>query len=351
MTKIDNSHNQLTELPLVCICIPTYNAAETVHETLKSILHQTYSNLVVHVSDNASTDATLSIIESIGDSRVIIHRNKENIGGEGNFNRCIQLAEGEYTGIFHADDLYEPDMVAKQVSFLEAPTEAGAVFTEASLIDDKGHKVGALHLPKDIVNQSGIYDFSALFKAVLRHSNFFICPSVMVRTQVYQQEIKYWRGDFFKSSADLDVWLRILQYHSVGYLLEPLMRYRIGNNQFSARVRLETARADFFLVTEHYLAQEQVQVLLNDDDLRNHRWLERRDRLMRSINLFIIDKPEQALALLHDLFSWDTLFSAIKTKRGFLVLFSGIYIKLLAFLHLYQTGKTSLIYLKRLSHK
>jgi glycosyltransferase involved in cell wall biosynthesis len=351
LTKIDNSHNQLTELPLVCICIPTYNAAETVHETLKSILHQTYSNLVVHVSDNASTDATVSIIESIGDSRVIIHRNKENIGGEGNFNRCIQLAEGEYTGIFHADDLYEPDMVAKQVSFLEAHPEAGAVFTEASLIDDKGHKVGELHLPKDIVNQSGLYDFSTLFKAVLRHSNFFICPSVMVRTQVYQQEIKYWRGDFFKSSADLDVWLRILQHHSIGYLLEPLMRYRIGNNQFSARVRLGTTRTDFFLVTDHYLAQEQVQVLLNDDDLRNHRWLERRDRLMRSINLFIIDKPELALTLLHDLYTCDTLVAAIKTKRGFFVLFSGIYIKFLAFFRMYQTGKISLMYLKRLSHK
>ncbi len=351
MTKFNNSYNQPSELPLVCICIPTYNAAETVLETLKSILAQTYANLVVHVSDNASTDATVNVIESIVDSRVIIHCYKENIGGEGNFNRCIQLAEGKYTGIFHADDLYEPDMVAKQVCFLEAHPEAGAVFTEASLIDDKGYKVGELRLPKDLVNESGIYDFSALFKAVLRHSNFFICPSVMVRTQVYQQEIKYWRGDFFKSSADLDVWLRILQYHSVGYLLEPLMRYRIGNNQFSACVRLETARADFFLVTEHYLAQEQVQVLLNDDDLLNHRWLERRDRLMRAINLFITDNPEKALTLLHDLFSWDTLFSAIKTKRGFLVLFSGIYIKLLAFLHLYQTGKTSLIYLKRLSHK
>ena len=339
------------ELPLVCICIPTYNAAATVRETLQSILNQNYPNLVVHVSDNASTDETISVVESLADSRVTIHRHTENIGGEGNFNRCIQLAEGKYTAIFHADDIYEPDMVAKQVAFLEANPKAGAVFTEASVIDEAGTRIGEIRLPKVIADQDGLYDFSTMLKAVLRHSNFFICPSVMARTKVYQQEIKSWRGQLFKSSADLDVWLRILQRHSIGYLLEPLIRYRIGSNQFSARVRLVTDRTDFFLVIEHYLAQKQVRALLDEDDLRNYRWLERRDRLMRAINLFIIDHPKQALTLLHDVYSWDALMAALKTKRGLLVLLAGIYVKLLAFMGLYQLGKASLMHLKRLSHK
>src|ERR1035438_397419 len=103
------------EPPLVCICLPTYNAALTVRQTLNSILAQTYTNLVVHVSDNASTDDTLKVIESFADSRVKIHRHSINVGGEGNFDRCIQLAEGKYTAIFHSDDIYEPEMVAKQV--------------------------------------------------------------------------------------------------------------------------------------------------------------------------------------------------------------------------------------------
>lgn len=105
--------------PLACICVPTYNAAGTIRETLESILSQTYSNLVVHISDNASTDDTLKIIESMADHRVAIHRHDVNVGGEGNFNRCIQMAEGKYTAIFHADDIYEPEMVERQVEFLE----------------------------------------------------------------------------------------------------------------------------------------------------------------------------------------------------------------------------------------
>jgi len=351
LTKIDNSDWKTRGSPLVCICVPTYNAADTVGETLKSILAQTYPNLVVHVSDNASTDGTLSVIESIADSRITIHRYAENIGGEGNFNRCIQLAEGEYTALFHADDVYEPDIVAKQVAFLDANPEAGAVFTEASLIDETGNSIGVLRLPKDIEAQRGLYDFRAMFKAVLRHSNFFICPSVMVRTKVYQQEIKYWRGELFKSSADLDLWLRILQRHLIGYLPEPLLRYRISHNQGSARVRLGTVRADFFLVIDHYLAQEYVQVLLNEDDLRNYRWLERRDRVMRAINLYIMDFPQQASSLLQDVCSWDAFEAALKTKRGFFVLLLGAYVRLLTFMGMYKFGKTSLIFMKRLSRK
>lgn len=351
MSTLNNNKETPRELPRVCICIPTNNVAGTVRETLESILAQTYSNLVVHVSDNASTDDTLSIIESLADSRVIIHRHAENIGAEGNFNRCIELAEGEYTALFHADDIYEPEMVAKQVAFLEANPAAGAVFTEASLIDETGNKIGEIRLPKDIATQCGLYDFKVMIKAVLRHSNFFICPSVMVRTSVYQQEIKHWRGELFKSSADLDLWLRILQRHLIGHLSEPLLRYRISRNQWSAQVRLGTERADFFLVTDYYLAQEPVQALLDDNDLRNYRWLERRDRVMRAINLYIMDHPQQASSLLHDVYSWNALEGALKTKRGAFVLLAGAYIKLLVFIGLHKTGKASLTLMKRLWRK
>ena len=337
--------------PLVCICVPTYNAASTVRETLESILSQTYPNLVVHISDNASTDDTLKIIESMADRRITIHRHDVNVGCERNFNRCIQLAEGKYTAIFHADDIYELDMVAKQVSFLEANPAAGAVFTEASTIDETGNRIGEIRLPKGIVSSGGLYDFATMLKAVLRHSNFFICPSVMVRTQVYQQEIKCWRGEQFRSSADLDLWLRILQHHPVGYLPERLMRYRISNSQWSAKVRLGTERADFFLVTDHYLAQEPVRALLDASDLRNYGWLDRRDRVMRAANLFITGQPEQASALAHDVLSRDALAAALESKRGAFVLLIGLYVKLLALLRLNKIGQISLTYMKQVARK
>jgi glycosyltransferase involved in cell wall biosynthesis len=339
------------ELPLVCICIPTYNAAATIRETLESILAQTYPNLVIHVSDNASTDNTLEIVESEADARIHIHRLETNIGAEGNFNRCIQLAEGKYTAIFHADDVYEPLMVEKQVAFLEDHLEAGAVFTEASTIDEVGNRIGQIRLPKGVTSLTGLYDFSIMFKAVLQHSNFFICPSFMVRTEIYQQEIRIWRGEQFGSGADLDVWLRILLNHSIGHLPERLIRYRISNNQFSARIRLEIEQGVVFAIADHYLEQDCVKSLLNTYDILNYKWLERRDRVMRAVNLFLLDRLQEAGQLLNDIYSRDAWKAAFRSRHGLFTLVVGMYVMLLVRLGLKKIGKASLTFMKQVTHK
>jgi len=337
--------------PLVCICVPTYNAASTVRETLESILAQTYANLVVHVSDNASTDDTLKVIESISDQRITLHRQKENIGGEGNFNRCIQLATGKYTAIFHADDVYEPNMVAKQVAFLEANAKVGAVFTEASLIDDSGKMIGALGLPQGLVSVDCLYDFKTIFKFVLQYSNFLICPSAMARTEVYQQDIRSWRGEIFGTSADLDVWFRILQRHVIGILPERLMRYRISVSQHSERLRSRTTRSDLFHVLDHYLAQEDVQALLSPEDWLHYHRLERTDRVVRAVNLYLLGHEQEARVFCLDTLSVDAFRAAAHDRRGLVTLAAGIFLKFFIFLHLPVIGKPLLLRLKRLARK
>ncbi len=341
----------MSNAPLTCICVPTYNAASTVRETLVSILAQNYPNLVVHVSDNASTDNTLQVIESITDPRITIHRHEDNIGGEGNFTRCIQMAEGKYTAIFHADDIYEPEMVDRQVAFLEAHPEAGAVFTEASLIDESGNRIGEIRLPRDIAFQGGLYDFPTMFKAILRHSNFFICPSFMVRTQIYQQEIKTWRGELFGSGADLDVWLRILQNHLIGHLPERLMRYRISNNQFSARVRLETEQGIIFKIVDYYLKQDRVRAILETADFQNYKRLERSDKVMRAVNLILTDRPQDAEMLVDDIFSMDALRAAFQSRRALFTLLAGAYVRLTVLTGLHGIGKKMLAYMKLVMRK
>jgi glycosyltransferase involved in cell wall biosynthesis len=341
----------MSEQPLVCICIPTYNAADTVRETLVSILAQTYPNLVVHISDNASTDETIRVIESLADPRIIIHRNESNIGGEGNFNRCIQLAEGEYTAIFHADDLYEPEMVERQVAFLEAHPQAGAVFTEAKLIDEYGKVFGQIGFPAGLGSFDTLYDFKTVFKAVLRHSNFFICPSVMARTTVYQEEVKSWRGELFKSSSDLDVWLRIAKVRGVGLLPLPLIRYRISSNQFSANLRARTQRTDFFLVTDHYLAQTEVQGMLTPADIQNYARLERTDRVVRAVNLYVQGREREASELCRGVVSGDAVRAAFSAKRDLMTLAAAMLVSLLVLSRLSVIGRPLLLKLKRIIRK
>ena len=335
------------KIPLVCICIPTYNAASTIRETLVSILEQTYPNIVIHVVDNASSDETVQVASSLSSPRIVVHSNPENVGAEGNFNRCIQLATGKYAAIFHADDLYESDMVASQVAFLEQYESVGAVFTEASVIDEKGQVTGEIRAPQSLSPEQPYYGFKDVFKAIVQHSNFLICPSVMVRTDVYQNDIKEWRGHLFGSAADLDVWLRIARLHDVGIIRKPLMRYRLWTAQWSAKIRMSTERAKLFDIVDHYLAEPSIHSMLDSQDWINYKRLERRDRLMRAVNLFLQGEIGGARVLCHDIFSKDAWIAAFQSQRGFLVLMLGGYMKLLFLLNAQGFGAASLAYLKR----
>lgn len=337
--------------PLVCICVPSYNSALTIRETLLSITAQSYTNLKIKVVDNASTDDTATVVEAISDSRIEFYQNLVNVGAENNFNRCIALAEGKYMAIFHADDVYEQHMVQKQVAFLETHPTAGGVFTEATLIDERGYEVGEIRQPAAVVNQGPLFDFKSLYKALLKHSNFLICPSFMARTKVYQYRIKSWRGEKFASSADLDVWLRILQHHNCGILPELLMRYRISTAQGSSVVRHGIERADFFRVIDHYQSQQWVAQQLEPVDYLNLTRLERRDRMMRSVNYLLIDNHAMAQELCCDVLSRDAFCAAVQSKRDLAVLLLGIFLYLSIALGFTRQAKIILNYLKRKTNR
>ena len=325
----------------------------TLAATLDSVLSQTYQNLLVQVVDNASTDNTVGVVNSFSDPRLSVHQNLENIGGEGNFNRCIALSRGKYTAIYHADDLYEPTMVEKQVSFLEAHPTARAVFTEASLIDETGAFIGAIRQPTELAAAGFLHNFPVVFKAILKHSNFLICPSVMAPTSVYKNDVKCWRGDLFGPSGDLDVWLRMLLGGPVGILPEALMRYRISSSQWSAKVRLDTRRADFFTVMDHYLAMDGVRAQLTAADMESYDRLEQRDKAMRAANAFLQDQLDTARQLCAEVLTWRSFRDALQSRRGLLVFLLAGYVQLalLLFSGVHKPAKSLLMRLKQAINK
>ena len=351
MSSFNAGKSVVTGFPLVCVCIPTYNSAKTIRKTLTSILDQSYPNLVIHVSDNASTDNTLRIINTIIDSRINVHVNIENIGAEENFNRCINLAEGKYTAIYHADDIYEFDMVERQVAYLERSSKTGAVFTAATTIDSKDASTGVIGWSEKPKAEFSEYDFTMLFKEILRRGNFLVCPSAMVRTHIYRDEIKRWRGDLFRSSADLDVWLRIAKKHSVAFISKPLMRYRIDRNQFSNSVRLRTEPADLLLVLDYYLSTLDVIQMTNAKDQRNFYRLVVNDKIWCAINQFCNGNITTAKMLLDGVFSFDALRGSLTSRRGFLMLICSSFLYLMIAVRLKKYGPKFIISVRQIFKK
>lgn len=325
----------LDESPLVSICIPTFNAAGTVKEALDSIVAQTYQNIVIHISDNASTDGTVNVIKSVSDERIQIHCNSENVGGEGNFNRCIELAEGKYTAIFHADDLYNPEMISRQVALLESNPNICAVFTAAQTIDENGTLLSEiLAAPFCKKGETAIYDFKKLLKIILLRRNFLVCPSVMVRTETYKNIIRQWGSSLFNSASDVDTWLRLASSAPIAVMNEPLMQYRISQLQYSDRIRKRTSKTDFFLVMDHYLSRPEVAKILSKEDFRHYGWLLRHENVACAFNLLADGKSTEAKKLLSGLICCDSIYAALSTRLGFKTLASGVLLDLMIFLGL-----------------
>ena len=104
--------------PLVTIIIITYNSESTIDEVVKSLLAQTYKNLEIIICDDFSTeDQTLNVLKKITDKRVKIIAGKKNLGPNGNTNRGLSCANGEFVCVAGGDDIFKENKIEKQVNF------------------------------------------------------------------------------------------------------------------------------------------------------------------------------------------------------------------------------------------
>jgi glycosyltransferase domain-containing protein len=108
--------------PVVTVGIPTYNRAERLSRALDLIRKQTYENLQIIVSDNASEDpAVAEVVQARmhADPRISYHRHERNLGAHANFRSLIEKAEGEFFFWAADDDRWEPFFVARCVGELQ----------------------------------------------------------------------------------------------------------------------------------------------------------------------------------------------------------------------------------------
>src|SRR5690242_9782613 len=124
--------------PRVTVALPTYNRSALLREALDSVLAQTFTDFVVVVSDNASTDETPDVVASYGDPRIVYRRQGRNIGWIANFNSALSGAETDYGIFLSDDDLLRPDLLARAVEVLDAHPGVGIFHSAFDIIDASG---------------------------------------------------------------------------------------------------------------------------------------------------------------------------------------------------------------------
>ncbi|MFH1281197.1 MAG: glycosyltransferase family A protein, partial [Candidatus Omnitrophota bacterium] len=106
------------ETNLVSIGIPFYNSAEFIKDAIRSVFAQTYKQWELILIDDGSSDDSLSIANSIQDSRVRVISDGKHVGLVGRLNQIIELSRGEYIARMDADDLMHPRRIELQACYL-----------------------------------------------------------------------------------------------------------------------------------------------------------------------------------------------------------------------------------------
>lgn len=114
----------------VAVIICNYNKKEYVLQCIKSVMDLTFQNFDLYVVDNASTDGSADAIEEVYGEKVILIRNKENLGGSGGFNTGMRLALGKgykYLYLLDNDVVLDEQALAELYGYMEKHDHVGVV--------------------------------------------------------------------------------------------------------------------------------------------------------------------------------------------------------------------------------
>ena len=206
--------------PKVSVCIPTYNAAVFLPAAIDSVLAQEFTDFELVVSDDASDDETPSICGDYTDPRFRATRADRRLGQSGNWNRCLELAGGEYVILLHADDQLRSGYLERAVAMLDANEDIGLVHCSVQHVDERDRPLAMQQLfSDDRVDRAD----ETLRKLLL--DGCVISPAgVTVRRTVYEDVGSF--TDRIVWGVDWHMWIRIALRYPIAYLSEPLAAYR-----------------------------------------------------------------------------------------------------------------------------
>ncbi len=127
--------------PLVSIVTPSYNQADYLEETIRSVLDQDYPNIEYIIVDGGSTDNSKAIIEKYAD-KLGWWVSETDRGQTDAINKGFAHAHGEIFAWINSDDTYTKGAIAEATEYLQSHPEIGMVYGDANLIDEDGKIVG-----------------------------------------------------------------------------------------------------------------------------------------------------------------------------------------------------------------
>lgn len=208
----------------VTIGIPTLNRSRYLKLAIGSALQQTYTNIEVIVSNNASSDDTTKILSELSDPRVKVLHQTTTLSMVDNWNACLKAASGTYFLLLSDDDVLEPRAIMEMVTAYERasdPDTVGFVYCRGRFIDENGNikSVGQAAPPVESAADLILSFFQS-------KRDTWPC-SILLRTS----DISEGYSSHFALITDAAMWMRsVVRRGTALFVDEELVNYRVHQN-------------------------------------------------------------------------------------------------------------------------
>jgi glycosyltransferase involved in cell wall biosynthesis len=220
------------QYPLVTVITPTYNRAEYLEETIKSVLSQDYPNIEYIILDDGSTDNSAEIIKKY--LKKVIWETHKNIGEVPTVNKGLAMAKGEIITVVNSDDPLLPGAIKSAVTFMQKNPKIIVVYGDWVNIDENGHTI----------EEFKTLDYS--YEYMIRTHNCLIGPGAFFR-KIVVERLKG-RDTKFKYVSDFDFWLRAGLIGAFARIPRILSTSRIHSGQATFEHRSFSMAIDHILI-------------------------------------------------------------------------------------------------------
>lgn len=188
------------QVPLVTVLIPTFNRAQYLEKTIKSVLNQDYEKIEILVIDDGSSDDTEFVVNKINNSKIKYFRNYKNLGLQKTLNKGLGLATGNLIARLDDQDVWiDKSKITKQVDVFNKDPETVLV----------GVGVEVVNLAGELVNKFLLPETDKEIRDVILGKNVFIHSGVMFSKEKALAAGGYAETVDLKHIEDFALWLSL----------------------------------------------------------------------------------------------------------------------------------------------
>ena len=219
----------------VSIIMPSYNTANYIAESIKSVLTQTYNNWELIIVDDCSTDNTDDIVaDFLVDNRIKYLKNEQTSGAAISRNRALREANGKWIAFLDSDDLWNPEKLEKQISYMKNNNYCFS-YTNYIEIDENSMKNGRFVTGPKRISKHGMYNYC-----------WVGCLTVMYDAE----KIGLIQIADIKKNNDYAMWLKVCKIADCYLLDETLAKYRKRSGSISNHGYLKLIKWHYKLFRE-----------------------------------------------------------------------------------------------------